>query len=75
MLENDTAPQALKVMNGVNTVIVGNIKKTSFKFIYKLTEETKLIYNKKTGLTDEILAYYENRILVDPNGAVELYVE
>ena len=75
MLEKDTAPQALKVMNGVNTVIVGNIKKTSFKFIYKLTEETKLIYNKKTGLTDEILAYYENRILVDPNGAVELYVE
>lgn len=77
MLDADTVNHALNIMNGACTVIVG-AKGDSLdlpEFIYKLGDGTRLIYNKKTGLTDEILKYYENRITVDPNGSIDLYVE
>lgn len=77
MLSGSTKSHALKVMNGAKTVIVGskNATNSRLEFIYKLEKETSLIYNKKSGLPDEILAYYENRITVDPNGSIGLYVE
>ena len=77
MLVGTTKPLALKAMNGATTVIVGakNASSGSPDFIYKLNESTNLIYNKKTGLSDEILTYYENRITIDPNGSIDLYVE
>ena len=77
MLNASTLNHALKLMNGANTVIIGSkgYIGTNYDFILKLDTSTRLIYNKKTGLSDEILDYYENRIVVDPNGTVDLYVE
>lgn len=75
MLDDTAVNHALKIMNGANTVIVGAKGKTGAKFTYKLNGDTKIIYNKKTGLSNEILKYYENRITVDPNGSLDLYVE
>ena len=77
MLRYDTASTALNIMNGAKTVIIGAKGHLSenYKFIYKLPKDTKLIYNKKTGLAEEILDYYENNITVDPSGSIDLYVE
>ncbi len=77
MFAASTKNYALKIMNGANTVIIGakNESFISADFIHKLDKNTKLIYNKKSGLPDEILTYYENRITVDPNGTIDLYVE
>ncbi len=77
MLTANTENYAIKIMNGANTVIIGakGSNKSLSDFIYKLEGNTKLIYNRKSGLTDEILNYYENRITVDPSGTVNLYVE
>ena len=75
MLDDATVNHALKIMNGANTVIVGAKGSSDAKFTYKLNGDTKIIYNKKTGLSNEILKYYENRITVDPNGNIDLYVE
>ena len=77
MLDAVAVNHALKVMNGADTVIIGS-KGESYDqndFNYKLSESTKLIYNKKAGLTAEALKYYENRITVDPSGSIDLYVE
>ena len=76
MLEPSTVMHSLKIMNGANTVVVGRSdNKSSNSFIYKLKGNTKIIFNEKSGLTNEILDYYKDRITVDPNGAVDLYVE
>ena len=78
MLDTASVNHALKIMNGADTVIVGakGESSSSQNFLYKLDNKTNhLIFNKKSGLTDEILKYYENRITVDPNGRIDLYVE
>jgi hypothetical protein len=77
MLEESTRNHALKIMYGANTVIIGakGENSNSDPFIYKISGDTRLIYNKKSGLTDEILKYYENRITADPSGKIDLYVE
>ena len=77
MLNTASVDHALKIMNGANTVIIGSKGNlgNSYDFIFKIDKPTRLIYNKKTGLSDEILDYYENRIIIDPNGTVNLYVE
>lgn len=77
MLEASNKNYAFKIMNRANTVIIGPKGETASTadFIYKISGDTKLIYNKKAGPPDEILEYYGDRISVDPNGAVELYVE
>ena len=77
MLETSTKNTALKLMLGANTVIVGSTGYLydGYSFTYKIPDETKLIYNKKSGLTDEILDYYGDRITVDPSGSIDLYVE
>ena len=78
MLDSKTRQYAFKIMNKANTVIVGEMgsSKNNADFIYKLEGETKILYNNsKKGLSEEILKYYQNRISVDPNGTVDLYVE
>lgn len=77
MLDAENKNYAIRIMNGANTVIIGPKGETSNTkdFIYKISGNTKLIYNKKAGPPDEILEYYGDRISVDPSGAVELYVE
>lgn len=78
MLDTAAVNHALKIMNGADTVIVGakGDSSSSQDFLYKLDNKTnRLIFNKKTGLTAEILKYYEDRITVDPNGRIDLYVK
>ena len=77
MLTPSTENYALKIMNASDTLIVGarGESENDPDFKYKIPKVSKLIFNKKSGLSDSVLKYYENRIVVDPNGTIDLYVE
>jgi len=77
MLTPSTENYALKIMNSSDTLIIGakGESENDREFKYKIPKLSKLIFNKKSGLSDSVLTYYENRIVVDPNGTIDLYVE
>ena len=77
MLTPSTENHALKIMNASDTLIIGakGESENDRDFKYKIPKVSKLIFNKKSGLTDSVLKYYENRIVIDPNGTIDLYVE
>ncbi len=77
MFESSREIYAVSITNGANTVILGPKGETASTsaFIHKIDGDTKLIYNRKKGPSDEILLYYGYRITVAPEGTVELYVE
>ncbi|MBO5879786.1 MAG: ComEC/Rec2 family competence protein [Clostridia bacterium] len=78
MLDGASQSHAFSIMVDAKLVIIGakGASGANEEFIYKLDGDTVIYYNNnKKDLPSETLEYYQERLTVDPNGSIDLYVE